>query len=127
MNEVRLNQSMLASSVAASSTGAESVKPKQIEGGKALPAVEKKDENSSETPAVAAQKLQQVVAQMNDFVQQERRDLFFSVDEVTGSTVIRVMDSENGDLIRQIPNEMFLEMAERVQSMQAVNLINTYG
>lgn len=78
--------------------------------------------------AVAADvKLKEVVAQMNDFIQREQRDLSFSVDEASGSTVIRVLDRESGDVIRQIPEEVFLRLAREAKEREAIQLINVQG
>jgi flagellar protein FlaG len=47
-------------------------------------------------------------------VQKTRRELNFSVDELTGRAVVKVIDHETKDLIRQIPAEEILEVARRV-------------
>lgn len=127
MNEVKFNQPAAVSPAATSSKGAESARAKVVEAGKDLPVAEPKEESGSNTPVIVAKELQQAVAEMNKFIQSERRDLHFSVDEATGSMVIRVTDSESGELIRQIPNEMFLEMAERAKITETLNLINIHG
>lgn len=61
------------------------------------------------------------VKNLNDYVQNVRRDLQFSMDNDSGRTVIKVMDSETGTMIRQIPSDEILEMAEFVRGMQADN------
>ena len=129
MNEVRVSQAV--SSVpagAASSKGASDVRSKAVEGGNPLP------ENIADTvkekvtePVVAEQPVDQVVAQMNEFVQNERRDIHFSVDEDSGSTVVRVLDRESGELIRQIPEDVFLRLAREAKENQALQLINVHG
>jgi len=48
-------------------------------------------------------------------VQQLNRSIRFSVDEGSGRTVIRVIDRETDELIRQIPPEDFLEIAESLK------------
>lgn len=56
----------------------------------------------------------EAVKNLNDFVQNTRRELNFSVDEQTGRTVVKVIDHETKDVIRQIPAEEILEVARRV-------------
>jgi flagellar protein FlaG len=43
--------------------------------------------------------------------------LHFSVHQATGRTVIRVVDKETEDLIREIPPEEFLNLAVRLDEM----------
>jgi flagellar protein FlaG len=47
-------------------------------------------------------------------VQNISRELRFSVDEGTGRTVLTVMDGNTEQVIRQIPGEEVLELAERL-------------
>ena len=84
------------SDVSAAQTG----KPLPAEG-KALP---------QQQPANQVQ-LKEAVDQINQYVQTVQRDLSFSMDGETGHTVIKVMDSSSGELIRQIPAEEVLALA----------------
>ena len=84
------------SDVSAAQTG----KPLPAEG-KALP---------QQQPANQVQ-LKEAVDQINQYVQTVQRDLSFSMDGETGHTVIKVMDSGSGELIRQIPAEEVLALA----------------
>lgn len=47
--------------------------------------------------------------------QRLNRSIRFTVDEGSGRTVIRVIDRETDELIRQIPPEDFLEIAESLR------------
>jgi flagellar protein FlaG len=53
--------------------------------------------------------------------------LQFSVDEETERTVIKVIDSESGELIRQIPDEVFLELARKLNDDGGFQLIDALG
>jgi flagellar protein FlaG len=64
------------------------------------------------TPASAAQP----VTQLQDRVQTLHRELRFRVDETTGLTVVRVVEAETGDLIRQIPSRNVLELHAALES-----------
>ena len=57
------------------------------------------------------------VRNINDYVQQIQRTLRFSVDEGTGRTVVKVMDSETEEVIRQFPAEEVLALARHLQDM----------
>jgi len=67
--------------------------------------------------------LNQAVAEINQFVQQIQRDLQFSVDDKTGRTVIKVLDSESKEVIRQIPEEELLDVARSLRETLEGNLL----
>ena len=58
-----------------------------------------------------------VVKDINDYVQTVQRDLQFSIDEKSGRTVIKVFDSGNDRLIREIPSEEILELANDLSQL----------
>lgn len=60
------------------------------------------------------------VARINDFVQVVQRDLRFSVDDTTGRTVVKVIDAETDQMVRQIPADEILAIAENLQELQGV-------
>ena len=82
--------------------------PVRPEGGKALP--------PNPAPAlpeqdVSREDLAGVVESLNNYLQSVQRELQFSVDDVSGRTIITVMDRENQEVIRQIPPESVLALA----------------
>ena len=54
--------------------------------------------------------IREAVSQVNNFVQSVQRDLSFSMDEGSGKTIIKVIDSDSGKLVRQIPSEEVLAL-----------------
>ncbi len=58
--------------------------------------------------------------QVRDFLQMARRDLEFSVDKDSGTTVIRVLDAATGKLVRQIPPDEVLAMVKRLGQPEGV-------
>jgi len=65
--------------------------------------------------AVDGQDLKGMVADLNEFAQTVvQRQLQFSVDEESGKTVIKVIDTETEEIIRQIPPEIILEIQKRL-------------
>jgi flagellar protein FlaG len=48
-------------------------------------------------------------------MQNLQRELQFSVDDQTGRTVIKVLDSETDTVIRQIPPEEILDLARKLK------------
>lgn len=93
------------------------------EGGKALPLKEEKTD-SIESTAVP---IEQAVTEINEYVQSIERDLHFSIDEDSGLTIIRVRDKESGELIRQIPEDIFLNLAQKLKENQTLHLFDAHG
>ncbi len=56
--------------------------------------------------------LGQAVDELNGFVQSVQRQLQFRVDDTTGRTVVKVIDRETDEVIRQIPPEEVLRLAQ---------------
>ena len=68
------------------------------------------------------EKVESAVTQISDFVQNFQRDLQFSVDKDSGRIVVKVLDSETKEVIRTIPPEETLRMAERLDSPESLIL-----
>ena len=83
-------------------------------GGQALPV------NGKQQPPETAStvEVRQAVGEINEIVQSVQRDLSFNMDEDSGKTVIKVVDTESGELIRQIPSEEVLAIASQLREFQ---------
>jgi len=79
-------------------------------GGKVLPP------EAGQEPAKGAA-LADAVSELNDYVQTIQRDLEFSIDHDSGRTIIKVIDSKNNEVIRQIPSEEALSLARRLDQL----------
>lgn len=87
--------------------------------GESLPVSGKELPNrTEEQPDVDSAEIREAVSEINDFVQSVQRDLAFNLDEASGRTVIRVIDSDSGELIRQIPSEEVLAMASHLREVR---------
>ena len=82
--------------------------------GIALPARESKE--------TATKEIEKAVTQINDYVQNLQRNLHFSVDEESGRTIIRVVDSATDELIRQIPSEKLLAVSQALEEFSGLLL-----
>ncbi|MDH5371166.1 MAG: flagellar protein FlaG [Gammaproteobacteria bacterium] len=58
--------------------------------------------------------LEKVVSQLNAYIQNTQRDMDFSVDGSTGRVVVKVIDSESEQVIRQIPSEEMLAISRHL-------------
>ncbi len=63
---------------------------------------------------VMQEKVQAAVAQMNEYIQSTQRDLNFTYDPNSGETVVKVLDRATQEVIRQIPDEIFLRLAQQM-------------
>lgn len=111
--------------VASSAGGVEAVAGAN---GKQLPPVTAEVDNEVSVKAdIPLEDVEKAVASINDFVQSIQRDLQFTVDEELDKTVIKVVDGGSGELIRQIPEEAFLELARRLNQDGNLHLIDALG
>tara|TARA_R110002073_G_scaffold6443_3_gene38132 strand:- start:11188 stop:11571 length:384 start_codon:yes stop_codon:yes gene_type:complete len=69
-----------------------------------------------------SQELEQAAEELNKHVQNLKRDLHFSINDDTGETVIRVVDSESQKTIRMIPSEEFLSMTQQLNQTVGILL-----
>jgi len=64
----------------------------------------------------------EAISNLNDYAQNLKRQLHFSVDEASGRTVIKVTDPETDEIIRQIPPEEVLRIAESLDEQSGLLL-----
>lgn len=64
--------------------------------------------------------LEQAVSSIKDFVQTIRRDLSFSLDDSSGRVVVKVTDTASGEIIRQMPTEEALRLAESLDEVRSL-------
>ena len=62
--------------------------------------------------------LESATREVEQFIQSQNRNLTFSVDESTERSVVTVTDSGSGDVIRQIPSEEVLRLAQRLNELR---------
>ena len=107
----QISKDVLSSPSVAKSANASQVQNRQnvaVQEGKSLPP-------EAGTGAVSNEELQEAVAQLNQHVQQIQRDLLFSVDDSSGRTVVRVVNSETEEVVRQMPSEEVLRISRNIQ------------
>ena len=71
-----------------------------------------------------SKQLEVAVARLNDYVQSVERDLRFSLDRESGQAVISVFDRKTSELIRQIPPEITLDLAQQLNSDEPLLLFS---
>lgn len=63
--------------------------------------------------------VEKAIGDINEFVQAQNRQLNFSYDETSSRSIIKVTDVESGEVIRQIPSEEVIKLAERIRDLQS--------
>jgi len=87
-----------------------------------LKEVEKEAEK--EKVEVTPQQIEDAVTKLNDYVQTVQRDLQFNLDDNSGKTIITVVDSHTSEVIRQIPDDVALKLAQDLQQNEPLSLFN---
>ncbi|MCG5516527.1 MULTISPECIES: flagellar protein FlaG [unclassified Ectothiorhodospira] len=72
------------------------------------------------SPAELEKSVDAAVERINEFVQVVQRDLQFTVDDSTGRTVVKVMDSQSEEVIRQLPPEEILAVAAHMEEVRGL-------
>jgi flagellar protein FlaG len=79
--------------------------------------VAKAVEEQKAAPPPAPHKIESVTRQIDSFLRSQNHQLQFRVDNGTGKLVVTVTDGETGEVIRQVPGEEALKMAQRIEDM----------
>ncbi len=64
--------------------------------------------------------LDQALGSIRETLQSIHRNLDFSVDEESGLTVVKVIDRSTGDVIRQIPSEVTVKLAQSLKDANSL-------
>lgn len=85
--------------------------------------VEIKKVDVSESNKPTQQAIAKAANDIQKFVNEMGRNLQFSIDKTTGYNIVRVINPETSEVIRQLPSEELLKIAERMKEMGSV-LVN---
>jgi flagellar protein FlaG len=64
--------------------------------------------------------VQDAVKRLSEFVASTNSEINFSVDQVSGVQVVKVMDKQSGDVIRQFPSEEAIQLAQVLDKIQGL-------
>ncbi|QYK00324.1 flagellar protein FlaG [Shewanella psychrotolerans] len=78
---------------------------------------QKAEEAKGDKPQQSPEDMQKLVAELSDMMSVMRKGLEFKIDEDSGTNIVSVMDVDSGDIIRQIPNEEALELAQKLSEV----------
>jgi len=66
----------------------------------------------------------QAVIRLNDYIQNEQRDLEFTVTEKSGKSMVKVVSRQSGDLIRFIPVGEAIDLARKLNDQEPFRLFS---
>lgn len=74
----------------------------------------------ADTGLTEAEKVKSAIKDIETFLATSRRNLEFSTDEESGRIVVKVIASETGELIRQLPSEEALRIAHSLSDVNSL-------
>ncbi|MDD2112427.1 flagellar protein FlaG [Pseudomonas asiatica] len=75
---------------------------------------------NQESQPVARPELESALSAIQDFVKASERQLDFSIDDSTGQVVVKVIARQSGEVIRQLPSEVALKLAENLKDANSL-------
>ncbi len=82
------------------------------------------NENVADNQEQNDKQLEGAVTKLNDYIQNVQRDLEFQTDDSSGKTVITVVDRQTAEVVRQIPGDVALRLAQDLQQDEPLSLFN---
>lgn len=64
--------------------------------------------------------LQDAIHQLNEQVQKNQQNLAFSIDEAADRFVIKVKNTQTGEVVRQIPDDVVLKIAHNINDLKGL-------
>ena len=71
------------------------------------------------------EQLEQMAQQLQDFMGEMNRSLQFKVDEDSGRDVIKVLDKDSGEVIKQYPSEEVLSLVSKLSKSAGILIDQT--
>ena len=75
---------------------------------------------AGEKVTVSREQVESAVSTIQEFVQSVRRNVNFTLEDASGRVVVKVTDASSGDIIRQIPSEEALQLAESLEEVRSL-------
>ena len=71
-------------------------------------------------PGKKSEELEAAVKQMEKFFQSVHRNLEFSIDDKSGKVVVKVIATETGEVVRQLPSAEALKLADSLKNANSL-------
>jgi len=80
---------------------------------------------SSASPPPDEQQVADAVEKLSKFVSNIRPEISFSVDEDSGTRVVKIIDRQSKEVVRQIPSEEAIQLAQALDKLQGLFVRDT--
>lgn len=80
----------------------------------------RESEVESEKPQLSIEETKDVVESLNNAMSLLQRGVAFQVDENTERTIVKIIDRETSETIKQFPSEDLVKLIERMQEVQSL-------
>jgi flagellar protein FlaG len=67
-----------------------------------------------------SQDLRAAIGKLNDMMQANARSVSFAMDEKLGRPIIYIKNSTTGEIVRQIPNEVIIQLAHSIEDFKGL-------
>ncbi len=91
-------------------------KPTTVDSKQVAQNISENADKSAEELQDFQEKLEEAVSNINEYTQNIQRSLQFSISDTDGRTIIKVIDSETDQIIRQIPPDEVLSISDNLGS-----------
>jgi flagellar protein FlaG len=72
--------------------------------------------------SISEQALRKSIEKANKAMEGMQRRFEYSIHEKTGDVVVKVINSETNEVVREIPNEKFLDLIAKLQELVGLNI-----
>lgn len=83
------------------------------------PSNKTENEVNKDVQALSADEVKKAAEKGNKFLQATNQSLQFTVDDSTKEIVVKIVDNDTGELVRQIPSEEMLSFIKRMQELDS--------
>lgn len=104
----------------ASNTADKLVASPQVDIAVPAPAASTDTGKSQDSKSEQSEKLKTAVQDIEKFVQSVKRNLQFSIDEESGKVIVKVIASDTGEVVRQLPSAEALKIADNLQNAHSL-------
>ncbi|HSH98480.1 MAG: flagellar protein FlaG [Methylophilaceae bacterium] len=91
----------------------------------AVSTVDASQASKSANAPVSQSALEAAVKNINEFVSPMTQSIEFSLDQESGRTIVKVVDSETQKVLRQIPDEEVLQISKTLDKLQGLLIKQT--
>ena len=77
-------------------------------------------EKAEKNRELSDKRIEEAVRRLNEQMKETQTKLGFSVDNQTDRLIVKVTNKETGELVRQIPAEAVIKVAQSIESLKGV-------